>query len=358
MKKLAIFLSLIIFSSNSFCQENQNKILKVDIAPFDPFVSFDNDKPTGFDIDFLKYVLDDIGYETKFRVVSFEKVFDGLKDGSADIAIGGISITGERAKNIVFSQPYFFTGKQILVKNGQDTRNIARYVSSIFINTNIPKIMFIFLCFVVISANIIWHLEKATNAGIEKDYIKGLFDATYFVVTTMATVGYGDISPKRRLTKLTVMILMLSGIAIFSWSISEFQAEIVKQKLDAGIENKADLKGLKVAVVKGTTSEKAVLKEGFSIVRVDDIRDAYFSLYTDEVKAVISDYSILNHYARTKGNGKVKVVGSLFGKESYGIAVKKNSEFLDALNIAILNMTLNEDESNAYETLIKKWALE
>lgn len=41
------------------------------------------------------------------------------------------------------------------------------------------------------------------------------FDAFYFCVITLATVGYGDFVPKTDLGKMAAMIYIFSGIGIF-----------------------------------------------------------------------------------------------------------------------------------------------
>lgn len=355
----------ILLASNLFAQDSpippdssDKKILKIDVSTFEPFVALNNGKITGFDIDVVENLTSKNGYKCEYRVVPFDDIFKGIQDGSADFAIGGISITGSRESQVDFTHPYFLTGKQILVMNKKDEHRITKYVSSIVLNTNIPKIFIIFFCFVVLAAHIVWILERGDNQSIHKDYFQGIFDTIYFVVTTMATVGYGDISPRKRKTKLIVMLVMLSGIALFSWSISEFQAEIVKQKLDYGIRNKEDLKGHKIAVVSGTTSESAIREsDGLNVVKVDDIKDAYFALFMEDVDAVISDSAILKYYAKVKGKGKVSVVGDLFGKESYGIAMKEGNSMRNKLNIEIIKMILDEDADGSYISLMNKWGL-
>ncbi len=57
-------------------------------------------------------------------------------------------------------------------------------------------------------------------------FINGLYDATdsevytvafYFTVTTIVTVGYGDVGPKNSLERAFCIILMLIGVASFSF---------------------------------------------------------------------------------------------------------------------------------------------
>ena len=48
-------------------------------------------------------------------------------------------------------------------------------------------------------------------------YLEGWrwFDALYYCVMTLATVGYGDFAPKTDLGKFTTIIYVISGIGIF-----------------------------------------------------------------------------------------------------------------------------------------------
>lgn len=50
----------------------------------------------------------------------------------------------------------------------------------------------------------------------EVEHVSNL-DAIYWVVTTITTVGYGDISPKHAITKIFSMFLMVIGVAIMGY---------------------------------------------------------------------------------------------------------------------------------------------
>jgi voltage-gated potassium channel len=55
------------------------------------------------------------------------------------------------------------------------------------------------------------------------------FDAAYFCVTSLATVGYGDFSPVTRLGKLFTMIYIITGLGVLSAFIGAITRVSVEQ---------------------------------------------------------------------------------------------------------------------------------
>ncbi|ASF47201.1 NAD-binding protein [Methylovulum psychrotolerans] len=72
----------------------------------------------------------------------------------------------------------------------------------------------IFLSFVVfIGSTAIYLFEKPTNSS----QVAHLFDAVYFTIVTVSTVGYGDITPHTTGGRIVAMVLILSGLGVFSF---------------------------------------------------------------------------------------------------------------------------------------------
>ena len=44
----------------------------------------------------------------------------------------------------------------------------------------------------------------------------------YFALTTLSTVGYGDITPISRIERVTAVIVMMCGVAFFSYIMGNF----------------------------------------------------------------------------------------------------------------------------------------
>jgi len=80
----------------------------------------------GFDVDVGTEVGKDLGFEVKWVKIPFERIFDILRNGEAELIISAISITPERKKEFAFSEPYFNSGNTIAKRRDKgDIRDLA-----------------------------------------------------------------------------------------------------------------------------------------------------------------------------------------------------------------------------------------
>ena len=91
---------------------------------FPPFESLEPDnKFSGFDIDIMQAIARTTGLEVEFKNVSFDQLFPSLMTNQVDAVISGITVTDERQKRFLFSQPYFTSGLVIVVKSANNNIN-------------------------------------------------------------------------------------------------------------------------------------------------------------------------------------------------------------------------------------------
>lgn len=97
-------------------KSSEKKTLRVVTdAAYAPFEYQDKGEVVGFDVDFIKAVAKEAGYNVKVEHVGWDPVFVEIKGKTADIGISSITITDERKQTYDFSIPYFLSKNEILV---------------------------------------------------------------------------------------------------------------------------------------------------------------------------------------------------------------------------------------------------
>ncbi|MFD5213682.1 ABC transporter substrate-binding protein/permease [Microbacterium sp. NPDC058345] len=75
----------------------------------------------GIDIDLIRAVAEDQGFEVKIDVLGFDGALAAVTAGQADAVMAGMSITTERKKTFDFSNPYFDSGIQMAIAADDET---------------------------------------------------------------------------------------------------------------------------------------------------------------------------------------------------------------------------------------------
>lgn len=96
-------------------------VTSADFPPFEYFSTGNGDtKIVGFDIEVAQRIGTYLGYEIEVRDVDFASIIPTLQSSRADFAMAGITPTEERAKNIDFSQPYYFMNNVMLYRKNNN----------------------------------------------------------------------------------------------------------------------------------------------------------------------------------------------------------------------------------------------
>lgn len=96
---------------------NEKKVYIVGTEPtFPPFeMTDDQGNITGFDIDLIKAIAEEEGFEVEIKKLGFDGLIMALQSGNIDIAASGMSITPKRLESVDFSDPYIDAGLKIAV---------------------------------------------------------------------------------------------------------------------------------------------------------------------------------------------------------------------------------------------------
>lgn len=92
---------------------------------YPPFEMVENGEYTGFDMDLIRAIGEEMGCEIEIQSMGFDALIPALKADTVDVTISAQSITEERLKVIDFSDPYFDAGLIVAVR--ADNEDIKSY---------------------------------------------------------------------------------------------------------------------------------------------------------------------------------------------------------------------------------------
>ncbi len=338
-------ISLLLWSGGAPAQEP----LQVGAAVFPPNVirSASGDVE-GFDLDLWNEVARRRSLAFELEVMPLEQLLEKTRAGEIDVALGGITITGEREADLDFSYPYMESGLRILSRTDQEF-GLWRYAKAA-LSSGAGKAMGYLAAFILLCAHILYFAERG-SPSIRQAYIPGIFEAAWCIVATMTTVGYGDITPHKWVGRLVAFAVMITGIGLFGVLVADLSSGLTLQELKSGITNPQDLAGLRVATVAGSTSVRAATNFGAVLVTADDLDHAVEQLLAGEADAVVFDGSPMSQYLKENPALPLALAPSLIESEMYGMAFPDGSAMREPVNRVLLEL----DESGERDRLHEKW---
>jgi ABC-type amino acid transport substrate-binding protein len=259
-------------------------------------------------------------------------------------------MTPEREQVIDFTHPYFDAGLQIMTSTKPSLTPASLY--SIIVSPALMRILGLGFLTLLLMAHIIWLAERKSNGNMPKTYLSGIWESLWWSLSTIATLEYGDKEkPIGIFKRVMAMVFVVFGIILIAQFTASITASLTVEQLTGLINGPADLPGTRVATVNGSTAASHLESMGVSYTGVERIEDAYTLLESDRLDAVVFDAPVLLYYANNEGKGKVQVIGSIFKRETYGIALPTGSSLREPINNELLRLRQN----GTYDQIYQKW---
>ena len=327
------------------------KTIKVVTRLVSPFVIEENGELAGFSIELWKNIAQELDIKSEFRKTgSVTELLNEVKSKQVDVGISAISVTAQRERDFDFSQPIFDSGLQILVRSQGHQSSIARLIDSLF-TPAFFQLLGIMLLIILIPAHIIWLVERNHKGGFleNSNYFPGIFKACWWAAGTLATQA--EEMPKSALGRVMAVIWMFISVVFIAYFTATVTTSLTVEQLQSNIKGPQDLAGKRVATIVGSTSANYLSQQRIEAKEFKQINEAFSALNNSDLDAVVFDAPILLYYAAHDGKGKVQVVGSIFRKESYAIALPNGSPYRKPINNALLSL----QEKGTYQEIYDKW---
>jgi polar amino acid transport system substrate-binding protein len=309
------------------------KTLKVVTRLVSPFVTEENGELGGFSIELWKNIAQELDIKSDFKKTgNVTELLNAVKSKQADI------------------QPIFDSGLQILVRSQGHQNSIGRLIESLFTPTFL-QLLGIMLLIILIPAHIVWLVERKHKGGFleNSNYFPGIFKACWWAAGTLATQA--EEMPKSPWGRVMAVIWMFISVVFIAYFTATVTTSLTVEQLQSNIKGPQDLAGKRVATIVGSTSANYLSQQKIEAKEFKQVDETFAALNNNDIDAVVFDAPILLYYAAHDGKGKVQVVGSIFRKESYAIALPNGSPYRKPINNALLSL----QEKGTYQEIYDKW---
>ena len=310
LKRLALaFLTFVSLAIPLAAQSDDPMVFATVHRP--PFADTQGDQITGFSIDLMRAIADQLGREVVFEPNDrFGDMLTSVRAERVDGAIANISITADRERAMDFSQPIFGSGIQILLpKEAALGDQFLSYIGG-------DALLYVLgaVAFVVLG----WFLMRAATG-----------------------VAGGIIG----------VVAMVGGFALLLVAAGTITAKITVTALQSDVQTISDLQARIVGTVAGSTSDSFLDQHGIQFQGFGDPDSMLRAFERDEINTVVFDGPILAHYLQTDGAGLARLIDKIYRPENYGILLPAGSALKEDVDLALLQFR----EDGTYDTILTRW---
>jgi polar amino acid transport system substrate-binding protein len=142
----------------------------------------------------------------------------------------------------------------------------------------------------------------------------------------------------------------IAGVSFVSLFTAALASQLTVRNIESTITGVQDLSGA-VATVTGSSAAGYLTAHTITFTSFPTINDAYRQLDSGRVEAVVFDAPVLqNHIKLTRSTNEI-VVGGIFAREDYGIALPTGSVLRKKINETLLDIK----EDGTYDELYARY---
>lgn len=321
-------------------RHNSDLAVAVKVSP--PFAYKSSDGSwVGLSVELWQKLADRAGLTFHFvEAKTVAEQIDGVAKGRFDFAVSAITVTAERERKIEFSQPYYRSGFGVAVqRNNQpswrpllDALTSFGLLQAIVALTGIA--LLVGLC--------VWFVERAHNEQFGGNRMTGLLTGIWWSTTTATQSSTGNISPRTgpgRIVGVVWMFASVITVAVFTASVT---SSLTVTKLQGDVRDEADLRRVKVGVVKDTSTTLYLDLIKASYTAYPTLDEGLEALRNGKIGAFVYDKPILDWTVGRHYSGSIEVLDADYNLQAYAIAMADGNPHRRAVNVALLE-TIESD---------------
>jgi polar amino acid transport system substrate-binding protein len=347
LKRIALtFLTLLSFAMPATAQSDDPLVFATVHRP--PFADTEGDQITGFSIDLMRAIADELGRDVVFEPNSrFGNMLNAVERGRVDGAIANISITADRERAMDFSQPIFGSGIKIMIPNEGSSASIF---AALF-TWDIAFVVLSGLAILFFGGLLMWVFERRVQPYFDKPAREALFPSFWWALNLVVNGGFEERVPRSTLGRIFAVLLVVSSLFVVSIFVASITAAMTVNALTSNVQGLRDLENRRVATVTGSTSAAFLNANGLVFADFASPDEMFEAFEAGVANAVVFDGPILAYYQQTFAQGKARILERTYRPENYGIVLSSSSELKEEIDQILLKFRVD----GTYDDLLNKW---
>uniref|UniRef100_A0ABM5F036 Glutamate receptor n=1 Tax=Pogona vitticeps TaxID=103695 RepID=A0ABM5F036_9SAUR len=290
----------------------------------------------------------------------------------AVMAVGSLTINGERSEVVDFSVPFVETGISVMVSRSNGTVSPSAFLEPF--SASVWVMMFVML--LIVSAIAVFVFEYFSPVGYNRNLAQGRDPhGPSFTIGKAVWLLWGLVfnnsvpvqNPKGTTSKIMVSVWAFFAVIFLASYTANLAAFMIQEEFVDQVTGLSDKKfqqpyayspPFRFGTVPNGSTERNIrnnYKEMHAyMVKYNQkgVEDALVSLKTGKLDAFIYDAAVLNYKAGRDEGCKLVTIGSgyIFATTGYGIALQKGSPWKRAIDLALLQF-VGDGEMEELETL-------
>ena len=313
-----------------------------------PFAFLDDGAATGFSIDLMRQIAEQLDREVNFTFVeTFPEMLEAVVSGQVDGAVANISITSEREAILDFSRPIYGSGLKILVSG--ETTGVS--IWDVVLRWQLLGWVLAAFGALFVLGMLMWLVERRHQEYFDQGAREAMFPSFWWALNLVLNGGFEVNVPRTILGRLLGVFMVVSSLFVVSLFVANITAALTVEAISGSIQSLDDLRGRFVGTTEGSTASRFLDEEGIPHERYATFRDLMQAFEAEQLDAAVFDGPILEYYVAREMRIDAALLDRVFRSEDYGIALEQGSALREPINRALLRL----QETGRYEALRQEW---
>ncbi len=230
-----------------------------------------------------------LGVEVEYRASDEAAILRDLAEGRLDACASPIVPSSDLLGSLDFSHPVATVGLGVAVRDAAGVLDSFGTVLQSLLGTPQRHLFIVIGLFVLVAACAVWLAERHHNPHFDRGATKGIGASLWWSVVTLSTVGYGDKVPRTVPGRLLAAAWMLVSLVLVTVLTATIVSAITVGSLSTRtIHSASDLRGVRVAVPRGSEAADWLASNGVPSIGADSVEDAVVLLRQRSVNAVVA----------------------------------------------------------------------